>query len=133
MKYQTIQVPINEIPLSVNHIYGSTKQGIRYLTKEAKAFKRYIQDYVCYIAKPDFYIYNNKEIEMQIMLHLEHDDLYTKAGKIRKIDVDNMLKLLLDGLFDTIEIDDSQIFKLTIEKRVVEHDRMVTYKIRECE
>jgi Holliday junction resolvase RusA-like endonuclease len=43
-------------------------------------------------------------------------DWYTKDKKIRKIDVDNRHKALIDVIFDYVGGDDAQIFKLEFQK-----------------
>lgn len=41
---------------------------------------------------------------------------FTKKGEIRKLDVENRSKQLLDRVFHFIDLDDSQIFELVVSK-----------------
>ena len=51
-----------------------------------------------------------------------NDRFYTKSGSIRKFDLDNMLKLLLDAIFELLGaqygVDDCQITEIQASKRV---------------
>jgi len=51
-------------------------------------------------------IHNVKWIQVSMYVHLEPAKMYTKGGKLKKIDVSNRVKAAHDVLSDFIEIDD---------------------------
>jgi Holliday junction resolvase RusA-like endonuclease len=58
---------------------------------------------------------------------------FTKDGSIKKIDVDNRHKTLFDVIFPFLDIDDSQVFEMKIDKVCDFSDEItVSMAIDEC-
>jgi len=92
-------------PPSVNHLYGNRvcgKRVIRYMTKEGKEYKEFIKKH-CTLEKP----FNDCALFVK---------LYVYFGDMRRRDIDNTLKALLDGMNGVVFEDDSQVYRLYIQK-----------------
>ena len=97
---------------SVNHLYG--QRGFRkYLTKEAKKLREEIDKIVKshpYSDKQDL-----KDKPLKVVVYL-YEDWYCLNGSVKRVDVDNRAKFLLDSVFNALGIDDRHIFELTMIK-----------------
>jgi len=99
-----IEYTIPGHPMSVNHMYGSTKKGGRFLTKEGKRWKENIK-LEC-LSK--FGRINSREpIIVQVVYYFPDN---------RKRDVSNYDKILLDALSGVLYVDDSQIQCASLHK-----------------
>lgn len=96
-----IFIPDDHI-LSTQHIYGNFR-GRTYMKKEGKDKKLYYSSIVSRYIKQPF----NCPLEMEIYLFFPDK---------RRRDVDNYNKIILDSLTGIVYNDDSQLYKLTIEK-----------------
>lgn len=95
---------------SVNHVYGTNRQGYRYLTREGKNFKKV----VALLTRGNLPV----DVELGYKLTIM-GNWYNKAHaktRIKKRDTNNMVKLILDACCDAMGIDDSQIFEEHIYK-----------------
>jgi len=101
-------------PISVNHYLQSNRFGRKYLSVEAKEFKKLLAEKIgtvflnlknVAICKE---LYDSKELRVYITLGF---------GDRRKRDVDNYSKMILDGLQGVLFKDDAQIILLEIEKK----------------
>lgn len=106
-------------PLSVNHIWRSTSRGgkpITYKTAEGKdateAWKL--------IARTQFRSQNQGSIQC-FEGDLEVTVKFYFDNKARR-DIDNFLKVALDTLTGVVWLDDSQIWKLHVEKHIASID-----------
>lgn len=73
------------------------------LSKKAHDYKRKVK-----LATPPITIPNGTKISIYVEIHSNR--WYTKAGSIRKIDVQNLDKLMLDAIFSKLGFDDSIIW-----------------------
>lgn len=94
---------------SVNHLYG--QHGvIKYLKPEAKRLRKEILE----ITQTDKKPFSEKEfLEIHVKIY---EDWFTKKGEIKRKDISNREKFLLDSIFEGIRLDDKQIFKHTMQK-----------------
>jgi len=93
---------------SVNHLYGH--HGFRkYLKPEAKELRDKITQIVKGKSKP-------KGEFLKVTVEI-HENWYNKDGTIKKKDVSNREKFLIDSIFDALDIDDKHIFRHTMIKR----------------
>jgi len=98
---------------SVNHLYG--QRGFRkFLTKEAKELKEKIAKIVKEAKEDGFILVNKDRLTVRVEIH---ENWYTKDGKVKKKDVANREKFLIDSIFDELGIDDKNIFKHTMIKK----------------
>lgn len=73
-----------------------------YLTSEARAFKKHIK---CNTTPSIF----NERDQLYLTVWYYHD-WYYKNGKLRKLDLQNLDKLLYDAIFEQLGLDDAQIW-----------------------
>ena len=102
-----IQIYIPFKTPTVNHLYGH-HGGRKYLKKEARDLREKIKDLV---PKHNF----SKDSKLFVRVRIV-EDWYTKVGVIKKKDVANREKFLIDSIFHALGIDDKQIFVQLIEK-----------------
>ena len=105
-----IQIPF-KTP-SVNHLYFNYR-GHKILTKEARALKKDIYKIVDFLDSFDKAFYKNKLLQVEIEIY---EDWYCKNGAVKKKDVANREKFLIDAIFEALGIDDRFIWVEIIEK-----------------
>ena len=94
---------------SVNALYGTTfRHGGMYLKKEAKDLKKEILNLISVSTPNEFSNGTNKELKITVKIF---EDWYTKKGDIKKKDISNREKFLIDSVFEGLGIDDKQIFE----------------------
>ncbi len=117
---------IFEIPFktpTINHLYG--QRGIRkYLKKEAVELRSKIKNIVM-----------AKELNEKLSGPLDvtvfiYEDWYTKKGDVKKKDISNREKFLIDSIFMALPFDDKMIFKQTMVKAQSETDEKAMIEIR---
>jgi len=102
----SISILLTGSPLSVNHLYGRTKTGRTYITKDgvlrkqAYAWETKVQ-------------YRGKPLECPVQVDIK---LFYSTN--RKRDTDNALKTIFDALTGIVLKDDSQIIKHSVEKAI---------------
>lgn len=79
-----------------------------YLTKEAKDFKKTV-----FLTTPNMNIREDSLFKIKIDIH---NNWYYKNKGLKKQDVQNMDKLLIDALFQKLGIDDSRLMYISINK-----------------
>jgi len=97
---------------------------MKILKKEAKELRKEITAIVDK-SKMDF----DPRVELQITVEI-HEDWYNKEGGIKKKDISNREKFLIDSVFKALGVDDKNIFKSTFIKRFGEPHKAVI-KIKE--
>lgn len=101
---------------SVNKIYLRGRHGGVYLAPEVvqyrKDVKPVIQKELKALKQSDTY-----EGGLIVMKAEIWADFFTKGGAVRRVDVDNFAKQLIDSIFPVLGIDDSLIFDLTLKKK----------------
>jgi Holliday junction resolvase RusA-like endonuclease len=91
-----------------------------YLSQEARQFKNKVKIYMPSHKLPDL-----KETD-KLILHTEyHQDWYFMNGKIKKQDVQNLNRLLIDAMFKGLGLDDRNLF-CTIDEKVQSQDQEKT-------
>ena len=97
---------------SINKLYWH-RGNMKILTKEARELREKIQKIV--LDSIEGIIFDDtKEYEIVVEIH---ENWYTKDGRIKKVDISNREKFLVDSIFKSLEIDDKQIFKHTMIKK----------------
>lgn len=97
-----MNITIPELPPSVNALYKRSLNGGLYLNPKANAFKASV---ILILEKLDFVIID-KPVKLEIVFTV------TKAN----IDIDNLLKVLLDSLNKKIYTDDKLVYELNVKK-----------------
>ena len=103
---------IIEIPFktpTINHLYGQC--GVRkFMKPEAKKLREEIKDIVG--NRPTEFLEGKKLlVEVEV-----HEDWHTKAGLVKRKDIANREKFLIDSIFDAIGVDDKFIFEHIMRK-----------------
>lgn len=105
-----LEIKIPSIPPSYNKefkINYSLRQT--YLSQEVRDFKNLVKRFMYPWYPPD-----NCHFSIYIEIH---QDWFYKNHKLKKQDVQNMDKLLVDAIFERIGCDDSRVWELTIKKK----------------
>ena len=97
---------------TINHLYG--QNGVRkFLKPEARKLREEIFDIVLNHTLHD----PIKEPPIRLQVHVKvYEDWYCKNGNVKRKDVANREKFLIDSVFNALGIDDKMIFKHTMEK-----------------
>jgi len=98
---------------SINHLYWH-RGNIKIIKKEARELKEYID----FCVKRDVKLSNeeiliNKKLKVTIEVY---ENWLTKKNEVKKKDVDNRSKFLLDSIFKSLELDDKFIYELKTSK-----------------
>lgn len=105
-------------PPSGNHMWKHTRTGVHYLTETARKY---------YAAVGELFRLSGQVGLMEGRLHVEFD-IYPPDR--RKRDLDNAVKVLGDACTKAgIWFDDSQIYKLVVEKMDVVKDGRVSVRV----
>lgn len=104
-----ITVAIPGLPPSTNNAFRNAGRG-RCLTREAAAWKQGV--------KLATLCTRQKAIQglVEVSLTFYSERWLTKAGKPRHIDVANLEKLFVDSVFEQLGMEDSNTWKLTLQK-----------------
>ena len=104
-----IKIVIDKKTPSVNHLYGHNRLGHFYLKKEGKELREYIfnklKDSISKDKLKDFH-----DIKLSVAVEI-HENWYTKKGAVKKKDVANREKFLIDSVFNALGLDDCFIFE----------------------
>lgn len=96
---------------TINHLYWH-KSNMKIMKKEAKELREEIKEIIINQAFPLF-----AEAEQKLKVRVEiHEDWFCKNGSVKRKDVANREKFLIDSVFNALEIDDKFIFEHNIVK-----------------
>jgi Holliday junction resolvase RusA-like endonuclease len=118
----TITVPT--IP-SVNHYVKHTKRGGHYKVKAVKEFIKRVCGQLLYALLPEWTFFSFKE-KKPLRLMLE----FTLKENLRRRDLDNMLKVVIDCLAESYNFKDSYIDFLIAQKRINKDMEVETIKFQ---
>lgn len=93
---------------TVNQMY-STFRGHRVKSKAARDFAKDVENLMKSIPL------DNIEGELIVIIKI-YSRWYNKNGTIKKKDIANFEKAIIDSIFSNLEMDDSQIFELKLQK-----------------
>ena len=112
------------VDMSVNNMYWTTKRG-KFLKKEALNLRaRIMEDVKMQPCDP----LEDKKLTIGIIMT---ENWYYKNGSVKKNDLDNRLKFLIDSIFRGLELDDKMIFEIYAKKEQSEMAEFVSIDIRE--
>lgn len=98
---------------SVNRIYMRGKYGGVFLAPEVVAYRKEVKPIVEKYLKDSGMKYEGGLITLKVDIN---EVFFTKGHEIKKLDVDNMAKQIIDSIFPALGIDDKTIFNLTLRK-----------------
>ena len=115
---------------TINHLYWH-KGNMKILTKEARDLREEIKDIIQGVIiendKRVFDIIGDKKLKVEIEIH---ENWLTKKGDIKKKDISNREKFLIDSVFKALDIDDKFIFE-HIMKKIQDEKEMAIITIGE--
>jgi len=96
---------------TINHLYWH-RGNMKIMKKEAKEIREDIKQIV---KKSLPFVCSNLNDGLKVDVEV-HENWFTKEGKVKKKDISNREKFLIDSIFDALEIDDKFIFEQTMKK-----------------
>jgi Holliday junction resolvase RusA-like endonuclease len=97
------------LPTSMNKLYAINYQKRTvYMTPEARNFKTQ-----CKLFITPYHVSGNDKLSMEIDIH---SDWFFKNGNLKKSDLQNMIKILIDAVSERLGFDDSQVWTMTANK-----------------
>jgi Holliday junction resolvase RusA-like endonuclease len=118
-------------PVTSNHAYATNRKGRRFMTTEARRYKKEIAEAMAAAdvkrGRPQFKPTATIELSIACLYPRSAEKggtaaMYTIAGRMRKRDATGPLKLTEDAVSEYIGIDDSQNLSVHIHKR--SHDEI---------
>lgn len=108
-----IEVKIPFRTPSVNNLYGKTfRHNSVYLKQEGKELKKEIAAIINFsIESWDIPFTNKLSVTTEV-----HENWLTKKGTVKKKDLANREKFLIDAIFESLGLEDSYIFEHTMRK-----------------
>jgi len=103
-----------EIPFktpSINHLYGHHGHR-KYLKPDAKKLREQINSLV---QQDTCGLCDLEENKLKVVVEI-YEDWYTQKGTVKKKDVSNREKFLVDSVFTALGLEDSFIFEHTMRK-----------------
>lgn len=112
----TITIKIDKRTPSVNHLYGTNRQGIRYMSKEAKMLKHQIKEMTKEQAKKQGYDLDIWKYRL-LRVHTKiHESWWTLKNTVKKKDIANREKFLIDSIMDGLGLEDSYVWEHILTK-----------------
>jgi Holliday junction resolvase RusA-like endonuclease len=109
---------------SVNTIYQRGRNGGVFLAPEVKQYRKDVFPIVQKYLRECGSKYEGGLLTVRIHVHTS---FFTKGHEIRRLDIDNFAKQIIDSVFPPLEIDDKAIFNLNLRK--VHYDKGQPYII----
>jgi len=98
---------------TINHLYGHRMGNPKpYLKNEAKKLREEIKELIINQAFP---LFAQQDVKLKVSVEI-HEDWFCKDGSVKKKDIANREKFLIDSVFDAIGIDDKLIFEHSMKK-----------------
>lgn len=118
-------IVLHEKPLSMGRIWSQSRSGRRFLTTEGQLYKKRWGAAALW-AYPDLV---GAHFPLEVIVDF-YGPWMTKDGKISKTagDLDNFLKLSIDGVCQALAIDDCCLVKITARK-VLAHDWKIQFSL----
>jgi Holliday junction resolvase RusA-like endonuclease len=126
------------MPPSVNSLYFTNK-GRRTLSSEGRQYKDMIHGLVATKCR-ELATVSLENVRLAISYDFYFNNVETKswlkkksATRFRKIDISNRVKVLEDGVSESLGIDDSQFMNILLTKNETDKDEYVNIRIYNCE
>ena len=111
---------------TVNHLYGQRPGGFgraRFIKPEARKIRQKILELIdelprCMIDD----LPKDRQLKVTILIY---ENWYTKQGVVKRKDIANREKFLIDSVFSALEIDDRFIFEHTMKKVQSDEEKVV--------
>lgn len=103
-------------------------RGRLILSPDHRAYKNLLNLYLHKKCLTTYHNFTSKKLNVTVIYEGPKSAWFTKSGEIKKKDVENRHKGLLDVIMPYFDLDDSQIFEITI-KKVVTGDMETTASV----
>lgn len=102
-----MRIVIGKKTPSINHLY--LQRGYhKFLTKEAKELRSYIDEIVLSsTVAQERNNFKDKKLSVEVLIY---ENWNTKKGDVARKDISNREKFLIDSVFNSLGIDDKNIF-----------------------
>lgn len=121
-----------KVKMSVNEMYFQRRRG-KFLKKEALNLRALImEDVKRFIENEDTGEVENLKDKILTVGIIFTEDWNYKNGEIKREDLDNRLKFILDSIFIALDFDDKYIFELYARKNQSENANYTTIIINEA-
>ena len=118
-----IKIIIDKKTPSVNHLYGHNRLGHFYLKKEGKELRKYIFEKIKdHISKDELKSFQDVKLSVKVEIY---ENWYTKKGTVKKKDIANREKFLIDSVFNALGLDDCFIFEHIMKKAQSDEEKAV--------
>ena len=114
LKGKMIKIIIDKKTPSVNHLYGHNKFGHFYLKKEGRDLREYISEKIKGSISKDK-LKQFQEVKLIVSVNI-FENWFTKKGTVKKVDIANREKFLIDSVFNALGLDDCFIFEHIMKK-----------------
>lgn len=103
-----LTLTFNTLPLSLNRMYPTLRNGRRVLSAEGKAFKEMVKYVTTRSKTAQGFVFDHNLEYLSTEVFYYSPKLYTAKGKInrKKTDTSNNFKALEDAIFEALGIDD---------------------------
>jgi len=106
---------VNKKTPTINHLYGHFR-GRKFIKKEAKELRADIIDIINEQRKQlGFDIRDFQERQLKVRVEV-HEDWYCKNGAVKRKDVSNREKFLIDTVFEALDLEDKFIWEHEMAK-----------------
>lgn len=105
---EAIKIVVNKKTPSVNLLYGHNRFGHFYLKKEGRDLRKYIFEKIENSVPKDI-LQNFLDTKLSINVEI-YENWHTKKGTVKKKDVANREKFLIDSVFGALGLDDCFVF-----------------------
>lgn len=109
---------------TINLLYWH-KGNIKIMKTEAKKLREEIKEI---IQKDTCGLYDLQDAKLRVLVEI-HENWYTKKGEVKRKDVANREKFLIDSVFGSLGIDDKFIFEHNIVKIQDKYNEFAIIKI----
>lgn len=106
---------------TINHLYGRRMGGFMFMKQEAVDLKAEIKRIV-YKSLP--FVCSNLNAGLKVTVEI-HENWMCKNGSVKRVDIANREKFLIDSVFDALGIDDKFIFEHTMKKIQSDEEKSV--------
>jgi len=96
---------------TINHLYWH-RGNMKILTTKAREFRKKIEKIINDSSMP---LVPKRGVRLKVLVEV-HENWLTKVGTIRKKDLMNREKFLIDSVFGALNTDDKFIYELTMKK-----------------
>lgn len=110
---------------TINHLYWH-RGNVKILTTKARNIRKEIEKIIDDVFTPEVFDIIQRFGKIKLVVKI-HEDWYTKKGDIKKKDISNREKFLIDSIFQSLNIDDKYIFEHTMKKVQDSREFVVVY------